>query len=106
MPPPISSGHLIEGHNTQPVDIEKALKGDYSAIPEKRNLQLEAQAHITVQAWIDEGGVAADVPLIPEISEFSYGSALTNELAGRMALSVAPVFSSLIEEGKRVAVTT
>jgi len=39
--------------------------------------------------------------LIPEISEFSYGFALTNELVGWTALSAAPVFPSLIEEGKR-----
>ncbi|MDB6453908.1 hypothetical protein [Falsirhodobacter sp. 20TX0035] len=36
----------------------------------------------------------------PEISEFSYGFALTNELVGWIALSTAPVFPSLIEEGK------
>ena len=36
----------------------------------------------------------------PEISEFSYGFALTNELVGWVALSAAPVFPSLIEEGK------
>lgn len=47
--------NLIEGHDTHPVDIERALKNDYSAEPEKRNLQLEAKAHITVQQWIDEG---------------------------------------------------
>ncbi|MCB5412020.1 hypothetical protein [Pseudogemmobacter faecipullorum] len=35
-----------------------------------------------------------------EISEFSYGFALTNELVGWLALSAAPVFPSLIEEGK------
>lgn len=49
--------NLIEGHNTHPVDIEKALKKDYSADLKKRNLQLEASAHITVQKWIDEGGL-------------------------------------------------
>src|SRR3546814_7041047 len=49
--------NLIEGHDTHPVDIERALKGDYSGDPEKRNLQLEAEAHIAVQAWIDEGGL-------------------------------------------------
>lgn len=48
--------NLIEGHNTHPVDIERALQGDYSADPQKRDLQLEARAHIAVQAWIDEGG--------------------------------------------------
>ena len=49
--------NLIEGHNTHPVDIERAMNGDYSADPEKRDLQLEAKAHIAVQKWIDEGGV-------------------------------------------------
>ena len=49
--------NLIEGHNTHPVDIERALRGDYSSNPEKRTLQLEARAHIAVQVWIDEGGL-------------------------------------------------
>lgn len=49
--------NLIEGHDTHPVDIERALKDDYSADTEKRNLQLEAKAHIAVQQWIDEGGL-------------------------------------------------
>src|SRR6266478_9314198 len=50
--------NLIEGHDTHPVDIERALKTDYSNDPRKRNLQLEAKAHIAVQKWIDAGGVA------------------------------------------------
>lgn len=49
--------NLIEGHDTHPVDIERALKNDYSSEPEKRNLQLEAKAHIAVQKWIDDGGL-------------------------------------------------
>lgn len=49
--------NLIEGHDTHPVDIERALKNDYSENAEKRNLQLEAQAHIAVQQWIDAGGL-------------------------------------------------
>jgi Fic family protein len=49
--------NLIEGHNTHPVDIERALKNDYSKEPHKRNLQLEAKAHISVQKWIDGGGL-------------------------------------------------
>lgn len=49
--------NLIEGHDTHPVDIERALKDDYSADPRKRDLQLEAKAHITVQRWIDEGNL-------------------------------------------------
>lgn len=49
--------NLIEGHNTHPVDIERAMNGDYSADFAKRNLQLEARAHVAVQRWIDAGGV-------------------------------------------------
>src|SRR5205809_7594913 len=49
--------NLIEGHDTHPVDIERALKNDYSKDPRKRDLQLEAKAHITVQKWIDAGGL-------------------------------------------------
>src|SRR6266568_2500128 len=49
--------NLIEGHDTHPVDIERALKGDYSKDAKKRDLQLEAKAHITVQRWIDGGAL-------------------------------------------------
>ena len=50
--------NLIEGHDTHPIDIERALRGDLSADPVKRDLQLEARAHIAVQEWIDNGGLA------------------------------------------------
>ncbi len=49
--------NLIEGHDTHPVDIERAMKNDYSADAKKRNLQLEAKAHVAVQRWIDDGGL-------------------------------------------------
>lgn len=39
--------------------------------------------------------------MTPEISEFSYGFALTNELVGWASLRAAPVFPSLVEEGKK-----
>lgn len=58
--------NLIEGHNTHPIDIERALAGDYSTDPQKRDLQLEAQAHIAVQKWIDEGGLT-DTPTSPDM---------------------------------------
>jgi Fic family protein len=45
--------NLIEGHNTHPRDIDRALAEDYSADPHKRDLQLEARAHIEVQRMID-----------------------------------------------------
>jgi Fic family protein len=51
--------NLIEGHDTHPVDIERALRNDYSRDARKRDLQLEAKAHIAVQEWIDGGGLGA-----------------------------------------------
>ena len=61
--------NLIEGHNTHPIDIERALAGDYSADPKKRDLQLEAKAHITVQRWIDEGGMKEPPTALASIIE-------------------------------------
>ena len=49
--------NLIEGHDTHPIDIERALKKDYSNDPRKRDLQKEAEAHIAVQKWIDDGNL-------------------------------------------------
>jgi hypothetical protein len=39
--------------------------------------------------------------MTPEISEFSYGFALTNEIVAWAPLKIAPIFPSLIEEGKK-----
>ena len=47
--------NLIEGHNTLPSDIDRALNNELSKEPERRNLQLEARAHIEVQRMIDRG---------------------------------------------------
>ena len=58
--------NLIEGHDTHPVDIERALKNDYSQDARKRDLQLEAKAHIAVQKWIDGGGLKAGLALKAE----------------------------------------
>ncbi len=58
--------NLIEGHDTHPVDIERALKNDYSQDARKRDLQLEALAHIKVQKWIDSGGLKTGLGLTPE----------------------------------------
>jgi Fic family protein len=41
--------NLIEGHNTHPHDIVRAMQKEYDTEPAKRNLQLESVAHITVQ---------------------------------------------------------
>jgi len=67
--------NLIEGHDTHPIDIERALKNDYSTDNTRRNLQLEAKAHIAVQQWIDEGslhGHAATSESICEIHRLFY----------------------------------
>lgn len=47
--------NLIEGHDTHPLDIERALRHDFSSQPQRRALQHEAVAHIEVQKAIDEG---------------------------------------------------
>ena len=47
--------NLIEGHDTHPRDIDRALANDFSAEPKKRDLQREAVAHIHVQRLIDTG---------------------------------------------------
>lgn len=47
--------NLIEGHDTHPRDIERALHSDLSSKPQQRALQLEAVAHIELQKAIDEG---------------------------------------------------
>jgi Fic family protein len=47
--------NLIEGHDTHPRDIDRALANDFSSEPNKRDLQKEAVAHIHVQRLIDTG---------------------------------------------------
>jgi Fic family protein len=53
--------NLIEGHNTHPIEIDRALAGDYSQDARKRCLQLEARSHIEVQAMIDGGQGPEDI---------------------------------------------
>lgn len=61
--------NLIEGHDTHPVDIERALKNDYSDNKEKRDLQLEARAHITTQQWIDQQGLKNSACTVESVCE-------------------------------------
>ena len=53
--------NLIEGHDTHPRDIDRALKEDYSTEPRKRDLQLEARAHIRLQQLIDSAGAEENI---------------------------------------------
>ena len=50
--------NLIEGRNTRPRDIARALVGDLDEDEGRRNLQIEAAAHVRVQEKIDR--LAAD----------------------------------------------
>lgn len=45
--------NLIEGHDTRPRDIERALAQDFDVDSRRRDLQLEARAHIRVQREVD-----------------------------------------------------
>jgi hypothetical protein len=58
--------NLIEGHDTHPWDIARALAKDYASKPEKRHLQLEAVAHIEVQQMIDAGSAPEAYPATVE----------------------------------------
>lgn len=46
--------NLIEGHNTHPLSIDRALKNEFEKDPKKKNLQLLALAHIEVQKLAEE----------------------------------------------------
>ncbi|WP_286839930.1 Fic family protein [Spongiibacter sp.] len=48
----------IEGNSTHPREIRRAMSGDYSTDPAQRDLQQESLAHIAVQEWLDDGGLA------------------------------------------------
>src|SRR5271157_3424216 len=48
---------LPESLLTSLADLVRALKNDYATDVRKRDLQIEAKAHITVQKWIDGGGL-------------------------------------------------
>ncbi len=59
--------NLIEGHNTRPRDIVRALKNEFDKDEGRRNLQIEAAAHVRVQAEIDR--MAAENALPEPASE-------------------------------------
>ncbi len=71
--------NLIEGHDTHPRDIDRALAEDYATEPKKRALQKEAVAHITVQKMIDAND---DPELYPISSE--YGHWIHKEFCDRL----------------------
>ena len=54
--------NLIEGHDPRPRDIERALAGELDKDEGRRNLQIEAAAHIRVQAEVDRMLAAGELP--------------------------------------------
>lgn len=54
--------NLIEGHHTTPRDIERALANDLDGEESRRNLQVEARAHIRVQRLIDRRYAEGTLP--------------------------------------------
>jgi Fic family protein len=54
--------NLIEGHNTTPREIEHALADQLDAVAERRNLQIEARAHIRLQREIDRLHAKGELP--------------------------------------------
>ena len=54
--------NLIEGHHTRPRDIERAMSGDLDDEGPRRDLQLEAAAHVRLQARLDEFAVNDELP--------------------------------------------
>src|SRR5579883_3486893 len=54
--------NLIEGHVTHPRDIVRALAGELDTDQTRRNLQIEAAAHVRVQAELDRMGREDHLP--------------------------------------------
>ncbi|MEO7774021.1 MAG: Fic family protein [Steroidobacteraceae bacterium] len=90
--------NLIEGHNTHPRDIDRALEADYSSDPHRRDLQREARAHIEVQQMIDER--AGDLPRPPVSRAFIEWT--HREFCQRLPESLLVVVNP--DTGERIAV--
>ena len=54
--------NLIKGHETRPNDIVRALEGHLDQDEGRRNLQLEAAAHVRVQTEIDRLAATGHLP--------------------------------------------
>lgn len=68
--------NLIEGHKTLPLDIERALKNDFSADQKQADLQHLAAAHVrtarTISARVKAGQSPVDADFICECHRFFY----------------------------------
>ena len=61
--------NLIEGHKSLPRDIARALAGKFDQDEGRRNLRLEAAAHVRTQAPVDRLAAAEALPE-PASAEF------------------------------------
>ena len=89
--------NLIEGHDTHPRDIDRALANDFSSEPKKRDLQQEAVAHIHVQRLIDAG---CDPDAWP--ASAAYASWLHEEFCSRLPPEM--LFVTDDKTGKRLEI--
>jgi Fic family protein len=99
--------NLIEGHNTRPRDIERALAADLDSDENRRNLQLEARAHVRVQQEIERRSAAGNLPEPASIEFLRWahrefykdapGELLRIEGAGRTFVMTPGEFRSLPE---------
>lgn len=62
--------NLIEGHDTHPLDIDRALHSEYAKDNKNRDLQLEAVAHINVHRGLYDRWRAGRGPANPAAPEF------------------------------------
>ena len=93
--------NLIEGHNTRPRDIERALAGDFDDDSIRRNLQQEAAAHVRVQAQIDALAARGALPE-PASMEFILWlhSEFYKDAPREMLRLVGPMDGLLMEPGR------
>lgn len=95
----------IEGNNTRPRDIERALAGDFDADPGRRALQQEHAAHVRLQEEIDhravEGTLAdpSDPSFIKWLHEAFYEGATEEMLTLRHAGQVVRIVPGEWREG-------
>ncbi|WP_216332409.1 Fic family protein [Rhizobium sp. X9] len=86
--------NLIEGHQIDPLDIDRSMRGEFSPDARIRDLQLEACAHIATQKWIDDEKVLA--------AGFSVG--VVHEIHRRFCERLPPAFLVIgpSEEGRKI----
>ena len=70
--------NLIEGHDTHPRDIDRALADDYHRDRKRRALQVEARAHIELQRKIDSGQDPSDPPTTGTYLRWLHGEFCSN----------------------------